>query len=599
MRYEKKSINKIKMVRGLFIYALVLIVTVAFGVSGGEQGPVEDYLSQNPGLAGADVIGSEDTLVEAERAVAGLDMPEDASIGAKIQSISFRKDWGIRDALQFLAARYQKNIVPSTKVDGLITITNLYSVTFEEALEAILGHGFKYQQQGNFIKVYTDEEYTAIKEDLERMQCRVFTLYYISAAEAKKLITPVLSNNGKVEATAAAETGVPTSETISSQTGGGDTIAMNDTLVILDYPENIARVEDVLAKVDVRPKQVLVEAAILSAKLTENMQFGIDWQSLKGTAVASLTDISSGAPDYLKSGGTTAKVESALSGGLTIGFAFGDIGTFIRAVEEITDVTLLANPKILTVNKQLGQVYIGDKYGYREGNTFDTAGNLVEGSVKFLDTGTKLSFRPYIGDDGYIRMDIHPKDSSGSVPSGIPQETSAELVTNIIVKDGETVVIGGLFKDKTTTAKTQVPVLGDLPLAGGLFRGTADKVERQEVIVLLTPHIVKEPKETLGDARAVDIARKRVAAKDELQWVSRTRLVEDRYAKAVKYYLQGDNKSAMRELIVVLELRPTYLEAIRLKERIIAETSPEEVDEMERTMLEAIERQEASNWRRR
>jgi len=84
-----------------------------------------------------------------------------------------------------------------------------------------------------------------------------------------------------------------------------------------------------------------------------------------------------------------------------------------------------------------------------------------------------------------------------------------------------------------------------------------------------------------------------------LQWVSRSRLIEDRYAKAVKYYLQGDNKSAMRELIIVLELRPTYLEAIRLKERIIAETSPEDVDEMERTMLEAIERQEASNWRRR
>lgn len=583
MRYEKKSINKIKMMRGLFIYALVLIVTVAFGVSGGEQGPVEDYLSQNPSSASADVGSSEGTL----------DMPEDVSMGAKIQSISFRKDWGIRDALQFLAARYQKNIVPSTKVDGLITITNLYSVTFEEALEAILGHSFKYEQRGNFIKVYTDEEFTAIKEDLERMQYRIFTLYYISAAEAKKLITPVLSKNGRVETTSAAVTEFPTGESISSVTGGGDTTALNDTIIICDYPENIEEIAEVLKQMDIRPKQVLVEATILSVTLTEDTQFGIDWQFLLGNASGGTSFIGA-TKDFFKSQNTAQVTKT---GGLNIGFSHDNIASIIKAVEVVSDVTILANPKILAVNKQLGQVYIGKKIGYQSQTTQTDTSTTQQ--VEFLDTGTKLSFRPYIGNDGYIRMDIHPKDSSGDLVSSLPQETSAELVTNIIVKDGQTVVIGGLFRDTIKANKTQIPVLGDLPLAGGLFRGTADQVKREEVVVLLTPHIISEPAELEGEARANDVSRKRFGAKDEMQPIGRARIAEDSYAKAVKFYLQGDNESAMQQLVIALTVRPSYLEAIRLKERIIAETSPEEVNEIERIMLDIIDRQEASKWQRR
>jgi len=344
---------------------------------------------------------------------------------------------------------------------------------------------------------------------------------------------------------------------------------------------------------------VLVEATVLSAKLTEDMQFGIDWQSLKGTAVTALASISAGAPDYLKSAGTSAQIESPLTGGLTIGLAFDDVGAFIRAVEQITDITLLANPKILTVNKQLGQVYIGDKLGYREGDTFDAQGNRVEGQVKYLDTGTKLSFRPYIGTEGYIRMDIHSKDSSGSIPGGIPQETSAELVTNIMVKDGQTIVIGGLFKDKVTNAKTQVPLLGDLPIVGAAFRGTADKVERQEVIVLLTPHIIEEAADTMASARIDDIRHKRAGAKEELQPLSRAKRAEECYAQAAKYYLEGDNEAAIGQLDDAIWLRPTYLEALRLKERIIKETSPEDARSIESIIIESVERKDSETWLRR
>ncbi len=578
MYYDKNSNSRIKNKGKLFILGFVLVVTAATAFSDVKA-------------AGAEAnVNTTSVNVSSSEAIPA---------GGMIQTITFDKDSKIKDGLRVLSAMYKKNIVPSSKIDGTMGFTRLYNVTFEEAMNAILGAHFKYEQEGQLIRVYTKEEYRKIKEDKDRMIYKVFTLYYISAAEARKLISPVLSGNGKIEVTNASETGVPTDETISAQTGGGDTTAMNDTIVICDFPENIAMAKDIIKSVDVRPRQVLVEATILSATLTEDMQFGIDWQTLEGTAITALTGIAYGAPEYLKSAGTGANIESALTGGLTFGVTHDDVAVFIRAVEEITDVTVLANPKILTVNKQLGQVYIGTKLGYREGDIETSGGGIQQGAVKFLDTGTKLSFRPFICEDGYIRMDIHPKDSSGTVPGGIPQEISAELVTNIMVKDGQTIIIGGLFRDTVTTNKIQVPLLGDLPIIGGAFRGTANKDERQEVMVLLTPHIIKEPAEVEGEARAADVRRKRGGSRESLDWFNSSRIAEDNYAKAVEYYLAGNTEAALNKLNWALMIRPTNLEALRLKERIIRETAPDDTATMERIMLDVIEREESNKWLRR
>jgi len=526
---------------------------------------------------------------------------QDAPTRAAVQSFELKEQFGIRDALAMLASLYKKNIVPSPGVDGQLAFRSLKDVTFEEAMDAILGENFKYQQEGNLIKVYTKDEYKKLKEDPERLVYEMFTLYYISAAEAKKLITPMLSSSGKMETTTAAVTDFPTGESITKVTGGGDTTAMNDTIIVHDYPENVEQIAKLLGEIDVRPKQVLIEATVLSVTLTEDTQFGINWSTLQGVLTqipaipAAAGDITRGVSDYFKSAGTGQVTKT---GGLTVGFAHDNIAGFIRAVEEVSDVTILANPKILAVNKQLGQVYIGKKIGYLS-QTTQTQTSTTQ-SVEFLDSGTKLSFRPYIGNDGYIRMDIHPKDSSATLKANsIPDETAAELVTNIIVKDGQTIVIGGLFRDTVTTGKTQIPLLGDLPIVGVLFRGTADQSKREEVVVLLTPHIIEEPAETEGQARADDIGRKRVSSKDEMFGIGRAKLAEDCYAKAARYYTEGDNVSAMKELGIALWLRPTFLEAIRLKERILVETSPDEVQKLERIVLETVDRQAAPKWRSR
>ena len=539
-----------------------------------------------------------------------------ASTGQPAQMIDkfeVEEDFGVRKALAMLGSQCQKNIVPSPNVDGVLAFRSLNNVTFEEAMDAILGENFRYEQVGQLIKVYTKDEYQKMKEDPSRMEHKVFTLYYITAEEASKLITPVLSGspNAKVEKTTAAEKGTASgsgasasgtgstgsSGSSASSAGGGDTMALNDMLVVYDYPEYLEKVEEVIKSIDIRPKQVLVEATILSATLTEVTKFGIDWNLLSGVFVTNY-------PANLVGGhGTPIETfdfasDPASARGLTAGFSADNVQAIITALETITDVTILANPKILAVNKQEGFVQIGQKLGYVNQQTQNQSGSTTQ-AVDFLDTGTVLTFRPYIGNDGYIRMDIFPKDSSGVVANGLPRENVTQVKTNVIVKDGETIVIGGLFRDVINTGRSQVPLLGDLPFVGGLFRGTTDTTERQEVIVLLTPHIIEEPSETEGEARAADISRKRIGAKDGLQWIDRARLAEDSYARAVSYNSENDNESAMEQLTVALNLRPTYLEAIRLKEKIIAESSPEEVQKLERIMLQVVDQENSPNWRRR
>ncbi len=516
--------------------------------------------------------------------------------GCVIKFIAFQKDSDVRDGLRLLAKLCKVNIVPSASVTGPLSCPELRDVTFDQALSAMLGDRFVAVKDGNLIHIRTKEEDKKIKEDPARMVFKVIVLHYITAEEVSTLIQPVLSASAQIAKTTAAENEITSGGSTTSLTGGGggDKLAINDTIVLFDYPENIERAEAVIKEVHTRPRQVLIEAAIMAARLTEGMELGVDWNLLSGVAI---TDF----PANLVGGQGTPMETSGFAGpagstGLTVGFSSDNVQAIITALEAVTDTTLLANPKILAVNKQEGSVLIGRKLGYLD-TTTQTQTSTTQ-SVSFLNTGTQLVFRPYIGNDGYIRMDIYPKDSDGSIVNSLPDETTTELRTNVIVRDGETVVIGGLFRDYIVTSREQIPVLGNLPLIGAAFRGTTDDVGREEVIILLTPHIIEEPSEVDGTERADDIRLKMDGAKHNLQAIDRTRIAEDAYARAAKYYLEGDIDSAVYNLKVALMVRPTYLEARRLQERIIAETDPEELKRIDSIVEQAIDQQDAKNWRR-
>ncbi len=491
----------------------------------------------------------------------------------EVSEIAFSKDTSIRDALTVLSERFNVNIVPSAVVTGQIGFTKLRDVTFEQAMEDVLGSEYMYEQVGPTIRVHSQAEYDTMRLDVRRMVHKVFTLYYISAEEAQRMIEPILSTGGVIQSSSPAEREGATVDASIAAVSGGDTMADNDRLIVKDYPETIADVEALLAELDVRPRQVLVEATIMSARLTEDTEFGIDWNTIGGVAVTAA-----------QSGAMTRGFASAGTG-ISVGISSDHFQAFIRALEEITDTTLLANPKILAVNKQLGQVYIGTKIGYRDSSGVGLSGEVVEGEVKFLETGTKLSFRPYIGNDGYVRMDIFPKDSTGALnDEGVPDETSTELATNIIVKDGQTVVIGGLFRDQVTRTRNQVPLLGNLPILGGLFRSHKDATVREEMVILLTPHIIEAPDQIDAPEAVDEVARKHQAAKDAMQPLSRIKQAEQLYERACQDYVEGDLGEAMRQVVGALQIRPNYPEAVRLKEDILVQTDIKTFEELPRNI---------------
>lgn len=584
---QDKTMNTVALRgRGRCRLALLLLVWTAGLVTAAEPSPaVADPLAATNGIK----IDPNQAQVDP---ASGL-----------IKFIAFQKDTNIRDSLRLLAVLCKKNIIPSTGVDGPLTVSRLYNVTFEKALDAVLGNGFKYEVDGEFVRVYTLEEYKRIKEDPARMQYKVFTLYYITAEEAVKVLQPILSGSAsaKITATSPAQKNISGSSGGSggglNSSGGGNDPANHDMIVVFDYPECIERVENVLRTIDMRPRQVLIEATIMSVQLTEDNKFGVDWNLLSGVQVDRDLIVSGGG--YGTHAQTLGFSENGGGTGLTVGFAAGNVRAVITALEQITDATVLANPKILAVNKQEGQLLIGKKIGYEDTATTTQTGGTTA-STAFLETGTRLAFRPYIGDDGYIRMDIYPKDSTGDLQqNGKPFERTTELRTNVMVKDGQTVVIGGLFRDSVNVTKSQVPVLGSLPIVGALFRGKLDKVARDEVIIILTPHIIEEPSEVQGDKRAEDIRLKRDAAVDSLSVIDAARIAEEAYAKAAKFYLEGDTEKALFHVRVALIYRPTYLEALRLRERIIAETDPDEFKRLDSIVTQEISKQEAEGWVRR
>jgi len=244
------------------------------------------------------------------------------------------------------------------------------------------------------------------------------------------------------------------------------------------------------------------------------------------------------------------------------------VGIFIRALEQITDTSVLANPKVLALNKQIGNIIVGRRDGYITTTVTET--QAIQ-KVEFLETGTQLTFRPFIGTDGYVRMELHPEDSVGGLTAAqLPFEQTTEVTTNVIVRDGHTILIGGLFREVTSESRSQLPFLGDIPHIGDLFRSRSDSLDREEVIILLTVHIVSNDEvyaeESLEYLRGIE--RTRVGLRRGMMWHGRERLAQSYYRKAVDYFERGDNDRALWNVQMCLHNYPRFLSAIKLKDEI-------------------------------
>ena len=494
-----------------------------------------------------------------------------------IENLDF-KDANLVGVLQMLSIKTHKNILASKEVRGTVT-ASLSNVTVKEALDAILkANGYGYREKGNFIYVYSAKELAEIDKSERQFVTEVFRLYYTPAANVQPMLKPALSSDGSISAS------LPTKEGVDGKETGGFSHAAEDVIVVRDYVDNMEKIRKIIKEVDRRPQQILVEATILVARLTEDNALGIDFSVIGGVDFASVAanaanfgDVLSGkvidsAPALADKGvgaGQTGFTSGVPKGGMRVGLVTNNVAVFVQALEATTNTTVLANPKVLALNKQKGEVLVGREDGYL--TTTVTESTTVQ-SVQFLQTGTKLMFRPFIGDDGYIRLEVHPEDSDGKVVNGLPSKSTTEVTSNIMVKDGHTIVIGGLFRESSSVSKNQVPGLGNLPLVGALFRNQEDGTSREEVIILLTPHIVKDDKaySAASEQAMKDWEKVRVGVRRGMMCFGRERLAESSYNAAVAEMNkpQPNRRLAMWQLGCATNLNPMFKEAIDMKQTL-------------------------------
>jgi len=512
---------------------------------------------------------------EADAAIKGVEVSDFDTVSLNVQ------DADLAQVLQLLSIQGQRNIVPSPAVDGKVT-ANLYDVTFEQALQAILQqNGAGYVEKGKFIYVYTQDELRKIQQAERQVTHKVYRLNYITAADASTFVTPLLSSAGSIAVSGEAPPGFQP----SLSDNGANSFAHSDTLVVRDYEENIKAIRKVLDQIDTRPKQVLVEATILKADVTDATAFGVDFSILTNVALDAFTNPFSAVDELVDGSQTSSSGIGAIesTGGsiidqssVRVGVVTNNVAAFVTALDSVTDTTIVANPKILALNRQKADVLVGEKIGYLSTTATATA---TTQTVEFLDVGTQLTVRPFVSDEGYIRLELKPQisssrirdvtpDSSGAAVT-IPDEITQELTTNVMVRDGQTIVLGGLFKEETQISRSQIPYLGDIPVAGAAFKGRDDQTSRSEVIFLITPHIVRDKSlAAAGDAVAEGAEMIRLGAREGLLPWSRTKMTAAHLRDALKALENNDTDTALWEVDMALFLDPTKPEALRLREKL-------------------------------
>jgi type IV pilus assembly protein PilQ len=383
------------------------------------------------------------------------------------------KDADISNILRSLSYTYGLNLVTSTDVKGKMTIS-LKDVTLAEALDAVLSaNGYNYARKGNIIYVSPGSAEGA------QLTSEPIVLKYLKAADSQNFLRKVLSPKGDIKV---------------------DEVA--NMLIVTDFQVNIDKLKELLKSVDQAPMQVLIEAKIVDITSKDLHNLGATW-TMDYKPAGDTKGLFDRATDYqeeLQTTITAAGPSSTISGGqlavnaLTLkGFS---ASATLDALIQNQKAQLLASPSIVVLNNREARIIIGEKVPYKERTQTPTG---TTETTRFIDVGTTLRVTPSINADGYITLNIHPEVSSvSSLLDAGPRITTREADTTVRVKEGETIVIGGLIKQEDNRTRSKIPILGDIPILGYLFGNRSKDQTQTELAVFITPKIMRSREEVLA-----------------------------------------------------------------------------------------------------
>ncbi|MFT7404366.1 type IV pilus secretin PilQ [Zhongshania sp.] len=436
-------------------------------------------------------------------------------VGEKL-SLNFQ-DIEVRSVLQLIADFTELNLVASDTVKGNITL-RLQNVPWDQALELVLKtKGLDKRQVGNVLMVapaaeIAERERQEIEaqrqvEELAPLQSEFIRVRYADAAELFKLFRPSRNGNGSEDENSTGSILSPRGKVIVDE--------RTNSLLITETAERLEEFRRLIALIDVPVRQVQIEARIVRASSDFDRSLGVKWggayvkadgnkvysangdiASDQATQNNYLSALAAGSPTYTAVPGLVTDLGvSGAAGSFALGFISSDVllNLELSALESKGRGEIVSQPRVVTGDKEPAIIKSGTEIPYPESSASG------ETTIAFKEAVLKLDVTPIITPDDRIIMDLTiNQDSIGSlvIATGfggqVPTIDTTELKTRVLVSNGETVVLGGVYDQLDISSETKVPFLGDIPFIGRLFKSTTISREKQETLIFITPRILAD-----------------------------------------------------------------------------------------------------------
>lgn len=398
------------------------------------------------------------------------------SKGQRLYSFSF-VDTDIAAVFQALTVTAGVDILPAPNVSHKVSI-KVTNKSWQEFLSILCRmYELTWHIEENFVYVEKTKDYE------DKLQ---------SDAEKKKsleLLAPLIRRNFKIRHAKASDL-MEVLSNMRSKQGSLAIVERNNAIIVYDTEKRLSQMAKTIKELDQETKQIVITAklAVVDARLERAL--GTRWTAKMGYGNASVSGALPDRQQYdSRSQGTVTSSPGApadVATSIAMGVLDNNLGISIDNYLGDASSEVLASPQVSTLDHTEAEIFMGEQVSIR---TIDADGNV---SNQMIEAGIKLTVTPHVSGDGRIMLELHPENSSYSIDeNGQPIISTQEATTKVVVADGETVVIAGLAQNKEEESEVGVPFLKDIPLFGHLFKYSRKAVEKKDLMIFVTPHIMK------------------------------------------------------------------------------------------------------------
>ncbi|MCK4519738.1 MAG: type II secretion system protein GspD [Candidatus Omnitrophica bacterium] len=436
----------------------------------------------------------------------------------------------IVEVIKFLSMKGNFNLIATSSVQGRVSLF-LRNVTVGDILDIILlTNNLACEKKDSIVTIMTNAEFKAIygKPYRDRRILKMVKLKYADSSKMLTVLSNIKSDIGKIISDAASGTillidipekaeemrslaaslDLPTVNRVfpviteefelsyanteelepklsSFLTEGVGSIKIDERtnkLIVTALPHSMEKIRRIIKAFDAKTRQVMIKAKIVEVTLSDDFYMGVDWSKMLSRS-----------PNLF----LNSTFPSSSTGASSLILTVGESGDALALIKSVGDAKIVATPHITVCSGEEAAFMVGTRQAYVTSTvTTGEVTTTTAESVEFIDTGTTLFVTPVINKEGFIKMHIKPEVSSvkewleTTEGNKIPIVDTSNVETEVLIKDGKTIIVAGLIRETVTKVTNKVPFLGDIPILGIIFRNRTNQKEKKEVIIFLTPHIV-------------------------------------------------------------------------------------------------------------